>query len=59
LTLPAGFDAGAVRLTGRVLGQPPFTGTLVHCGWRASAVKLPKLAEGHDVHVVAPAEVEL
>lgn len=59
LTVPAGFDAGAIRLTGRVLGQPPFTGTLVHCGWRATAVKLPKLAEGHDTHVVAPAEVEL
>lgn len=59
LTLPAGFDAGAIRLTGRVLGQPPFTGTLVHCGWRATAVKLPKLAEGHDTQVVAPAEVEL
>lgn len=59
LTLPAGFDAMAVRLTGNVVGQPPFTGTLMHRGWRVTEIKLPKLAEGHDVRVLAPAEVEL
>ncbi|MCP5158431.1 MAG: DUF2760 domain-containing protein [Gammaproteobacteria bacterium] len=59
LTLPAGFDATAVRLTGNVVGQPPFTGTLMHRGWRVIEIKLPKLAEGHDVRVLAPAEVEL
>ncbi len=59
LTLPAGFDAAAVRLTGNVVGQPPFTGTLMHRGWRATAITLPKIAEGHDVRVLAPAEVEL
>lgn len=59
LTLPAGFDATAVRLTGSVVGQPPFTGTLMHRGWRVRQITLPKLAEGHDVRVLAPAEVEL
>ena len=59
LTLPAGFDAAAVRLTGNVVGQPPFTGTLMHRGWRVSEIHLPKLAEGHDVRVLAAAEVEL
>lgn len=59
VTLPEGFDATAVRLTGNVIGQPPFTGILVHRGWRVTEVRLPKLAEGHDTHVVAPAEVEL
>lgn len=59
LTLPAGFDATAVRLTGNVVGQPPFTGTLMHRGWRVRQITLPKLAEGHDVRVLAPAEVEL
>ena len=37
----------------------PFTGTLVHRGWKVTEVSLPKLAEGHDAHIVAPAEVEL
>jgi hypothetical protein len=59
LTLPAGFDAAAVRMTGNVVGQPPFTGTLQHKGWRATAVRLPALTQGHDTHVIAPAEVEL
>jgi len=59
LTLPAGFDARAVRLTGNVVGQAPFSGSLSHRGWRATETRLPKLAEGHDVTVLAQAEVEL
>lgn len=59
LTLPAGFDAAAVRVTGNVVGQAPFTGTLQHRGWRATAVRLPTLTQGHDARVIAPAEVEL
>jgi len=59
LTLQPGFDAAAVRVTGNVVGQPPFTGTLQHKGWRATAVRLPALTEGHDTRVIAPAEVEL
>ncbi len=59
VTLPAGFDAAAVRLTGNVVGMAPFTGTLSHRGWRAAGVRLPKLAEAHDAKVLAPAEVEL
>jgi hypothetical protein len=59
VTLPAGFDAAAVKLTGNVTGRAPFTGSLAHRGWRAAEVKLPRLAEGHDARVLAPAEVEL
>ena len=59
ITLAAGFDAAAIKLTGNVVGQPPFSGSLSHRGWRVAAVRLPKLAEGHDARVLAPAEVEL
>ena len=59
VTLQAGFDAAAVRVTGNVVGQPPFAGSLRHRGWRVTEVRLPKLAEQHDARVVAPAEVEL
>jgi hypothetical protein len=59
ITLPAGFDAASVRLTGNVVGQAPFTGSLSHRGWRVTEVRLPKLAERHDARVLAPAEVEL
>ncbi|MFT5559435.1 MAG: hypothetical protein ACI9RZ_001921, partial [Sphingobacteriales bacterium] len=43
-----GFNASAVRLTGNVVGNAPFNGTLIHKGWKVSEVKLPKLAVGHD-----------
>jgi hypothetical protein len=59
VALPAGFDAAAVRLTGNVVGQPPFNGSLRHRGWRVAEVRLPQLAEGHDTRVLAAAEVEL
>jgi hypothetical protein len=59
ITLNAGFDAQAVRLTGNVVGQPPFNCNLSHRGWRATEVRLPKLAAGHDATVLAQAEVEL
>ncbi len=47
IEIPAGFDPQAVRLTGNVVGNPPFRGVLRHHGWRSP--------DG----VVAPAEVEL
>jgi hypothetical protein len=54
-----GFDARAVRLTGNVVGDPPFHGTLRHHGWRATEVKLPDPPRGDEATVLAPAEVEL
>jgi len=59
VTLEEGFDASAVRLTGNVVGQPPFSGSLNHRGWRVSETRLPKVAAGHDLSILAPAEVEL
>ena len=59
ITLPEGFDATAVRLTGNVVGQAPFTGTLGHRGWQVTAVKLPQLTDTAAAHVIAQAEVEL
>lgn len=59
LTLAAGFDASAVRLTGNVVGEAPFTGTLIHRGWQATRVRLPQVAVGHDLKILAAAEVEL
>ena len=59
VTLPKGFSASEVRLTGNVVGEAPFSGTLSHAGWRATSIELPKLSAGHDVKILAPAEVEL
>ena len=57
--VPAGFDPTEVRLIGKVSGEPPFTGTLRHHGWRVTEVKLPTLTDGVDRRVLAPAEVEI
>jgi hypothetical protein len=59
VTIPAGFDPSAVRLTGNVTGQPPFKGTLRHHGWRVRDMKLAPPPAGQDEFVVQPAEVEL
>ncbi len=57
--LPAGFDAAAVRLTGNVVGNPPFKGVLRHHGWRAAEVKLGPPPTAQPATLLAPAEVEL
>ncbi|MDD1611628.1 MAG: DUF2760 domain-containing protein [Methylococcaceae bacterium] len=59
VTLPKGFDATSVRLTGKVTGEAPFTGTLVHKGWQVTQIRLPKLTQGYNANIIAPAEVEL
>ena len=59
VTLAAGFDAAAVRLTGNVVGQAPFTGTLSHRGWQVTQVRLPQLTDARAATIIAQAEVEL
>lgn len=54
-----GYDAHSIRLTGNVVGEPPFEGELTHRGWKCSEVELPKMSEKHDPSILAPAEVEL
>lgn len=59
VVLEPGYDAGQTRVTGNVVGEPPFRGQLAHHGWRVAKIRLPALTGGRDPHVVAPAEVEL
>jgi hypothetical protein len=59
ITLQRGFDASAIRPTGQVVGEPPFTGTLLHRGWRVTETRLPQLTSTHDLRILAAAEVEL
>ena len=59
VTVPPGFDAQRIRLTGNVAGQPPFSGSLKHHGWVTKALKFPAVSPALDPRVLAPAEVEL
>lgn len=60
ITVPAGFDAGAFKLTGNVSGEAPYSGELMHPGWTATKVDVP-VWKGSDetAKIIAPAEVEL
>jgi hypothetical protein len=59
ITVPAGFAADEYRLVGKLSGDPPFTGKLVHKGWKTDLVKLPRLVDARRLPAIAPAEVEL
>lgn len=61
LTLAAGYAADEFRLTGNLSGEAPFTGKVVHKGWRTTSVKLPRVMNAGKDHlpVIAPAQIEL
>lgn len=61
IEVPEGFAADEYRLVGSIGGEPPFAGKLVHRGWKAEAVNLPRLLRRDEdrLPIIAPAEVEL
>lgn len=61
VTVPAGYFADEYRFVGKLSGAPPFTGKLVHKGWKTESVKLPRIVktDGKRLSVIAPAEVEV
>jgi hypothetical protein len=59
VTVPAGFDALAIRVEGNLSAKPPLRGILLHPGWKAAAIALPPVAQGRDPALIAPAEVEV
>jgi Domain of unknown function (DUF2760) len=61
IMIPTGYAPDDYRLVGKITGEAPFTGTLVHHGWRVEWVKLPRLlrASADRLPAIAPAEVEL
>jgi Na+-transporting methylmalonyl-CoA/oxaloacetate decarboxylase gamma subunit len=61
ITVPENYRADAYRLVGKISGEPPFTGHLVHRGWKTETVKLPRVLRSGDdrLPAIAPAEVEV
>jgi hypothetical protein len=63
ISLAGNFDAASYRLVGKVPDHPPYRGTVLHRGWRATRVSLPRLTDSSrdsDARrVIAPAEVEM
>lgn len=61
VTIPVGYAADEYRLIGNIRGAGPFSGTLVHRGWKTEWVKLPRIVrvDPDRLPTIAPAEVEL
>jgi Domain of unknown function (DUF2760) len=61
VTVPAGYAADEYRLMGKISGEPPFTGTLLHKGWKTDSVRLPRILKSSEKRLpsIAPAQVEL
>jgi hypothetical protein len=58
--VPSGFDPAKYRLTGNVVGKPPFHGQLAHHGWEAAKCDMPVWSGKEAVaRIIAPVEVEL
>ena len=59
--VPAGYSADEYRLVGKISGSAPFSGVLVHRGWKTDMVNLPQLLRGpaDPLPAIAPAEVEV
>ena len=59
IQVPKGYNPAEIKLVGKVKGEPPFTGTLVHRGWKAQKRSLPKKTGEQTSEVVCSAEVEI
>lgn len=54
-----GYDPNSIKVIGQVKGEPPYTGVLVHKGWKAHKRSLPKTKGQHVNEIISPAEVEI
>jgi chemotaxis protein histidine kinase CheA len=52
-------DPEAIKLSGSVPANGPYTGELIHRGWRLKTCNLPELVDGWKGNVIAPAEIEI
>lgn len=62
VTLEPGYNPGEIRAVGKLAGAPPFQGTLLHHGWKAARIDLPRLADkphSDGPLIITPAEVEV
>ncbi len=60
VTLEPGYETREWRLVGKVTGQPPYRGALLHRGWKVERFNLARcVASEGDKVVIAPAELEI
>lgn len=54
-----GYDPATIKVVGKVKGEPPFSGVLVHKGWKAHKRSLPKKLGEQGSEIICPAEIEV
>ncbi len=59
IQVPKDYNPAQIKVVGKVKGEPPFAGTLVHRGWKAQKRSLPKKSGEQVPEVICPAEVEV
>jgi len=63
VTLDRNYDHERYRLVGRVTGEAPYRGRILHRGWLTTSMRLPERTtsgdHGRGQEVIAPAEVEV
>ncbi|MBS1136925.1 MAG: hypothetical protein H6R11_879 [Proteobacteria bacterium] len=62
ITIERSSDPNRYRLVGKVLGEPPFNGVVIHRGWQTSRLALPRFTRPVDPsgrNTITPAEVEV
>ncbi len=62
ITLEEGYAVSDYKIVGNIDGTAPYSGTLVHKGWKAGKINLPvlnKTYEGIEKPVIIPAEIEI
>lgn len=57
--VPKGYNPSEIKVVGKVKGEPPFSGTLVHRGWKAHKRSLPKKTGEQAADIICPAEIEV
>jgi len=59
ITIAAGYDPSQIKIVGKILGNPPFKGIVIHKGWKAHKKSLPKKSGEQASDIIAPAEIEV
>jgi hypothetical protein len=62
ITIEESADPNQYRLLGKVHGEPPYSGVVVHRGWKTTKIALPRFTRPVDPagqNIITPVEVEV
>ncbi|MDP1880721.1 MAG: DUF2760 domain-containing protein [Parachlamydiaceae bacterium] len=57
--VPKGYNSEEIKVIGKIKGEPPYTGVLIHRGWKAHKHSLPQRTQVASPEIICPAEIEV